>query len=170
MPRGRKPASVDYVFNLKKLREFRHRVGLSLQDVREATGILPSNLSEFEHGRIMLQFHKIKLLIELYGLDAFEVLDLLRLRFLDPKLLREFRRACCMWAPPPPRPSMTSCWSLQPRSAMTCEIFPPSYPWRTCSGLPFCFVIQNAGLLSPLSCLVFFDPRFSSSILLIWGP
>jgi transcriptional regulator with XRE-family HTH domain len=94
MPRGRKPASVDYVVNLKELREFRHRVGLSLQEVREATGILPSNLSEFEHGRIMLQFHKIKLLIELYGLDAFEVLDLLRLRLLDPKLLREFRRAC----------------------------------------------------------------------------
>uniref|UniRef100_A0A7C3WQI3 XRE family transcriptional regulator n=1 Tax=Desulfobacca acetoxidans TaxID=60893 RepID=A0A7C3WQI3_9BACT len=94
MSRGNKPANLDYVINLRKLKEFRRRAGLSLKAVQEATGILPSNLSEFERGRIMLQFHKIKHLIELYGLDVFEVLDILRLRLLDPKLLRDFRRAC----------------------------------------------------------------------------
>jgi transcriptional regulator with XRE-family HTH domain len=94
MPRGKKPASVDYVFNLKKWREFRLRTGLSLKDVQEATGIRSSNLCDFERGRIILQFHKLKELIRLYELDVFEVLDLLRLRLLDPKLLRDFRRAC----------------------------------------------------------------------------
>uniref|UniRef100_A0A7V4LD91 XRE family transcriptional regulator n=1 Tax=Desulfobacca acetoxidans TaxID=60893 RepID=A0A7V4LD91_9BACT len=94
MPRGNKPANLDYVINLRKLKEFRRRAGLSLKEVQEATGILPSNLSEFENGRLMLQFHKLKSLIELYRLDVFEVLDLLRLRLLEPKLLRDFRRAC----------------------------------------------------------------------------
>jgi transcriptional regulator with XRE-family HTH domain len=94
MPRGRKPANVDSVFNLKKLREFRHRAGLSLKDVEEATGILASNLSALELGHLVLQFHKIQELILLYQLDVFEVLELLRLRLIDPKLLRAFHRAC----------------------------------------------------------------------------
>jgi transcriptional regulator with XRE-family HTH domain len=94
MPRGRKPADLGYVIDLRKLREFRRQAGLSLKEVEEATGIRSSNLCDFERGRIMLQLHKLKDLIRLYELDVFEVLDLLRLRLLDPKLLRDFRRAC----------------------------------------------------------------------------
>lgn len=94
MPRGKKPSNLDRVFNLRRWREFRHRAGLSLRDVQAATGIRASNLSAFELGHLVLQFHKIQELILLYRLDAFEVLELLRIRILDPKLLRDFRRAC----------------------------------------------------------------------------
>jgi hypothetical protein len=94
MPRGKKPSNLDRVFNLRRWRECRHRAGLSLRDVEAATGIRASNLCAFELGHLVLQFHKIQELILLYRLDAFEVLELLRMRLIDPKLLRDFRRAC----------------------------------------------------------------------------
>jgi len=94
MPRGRRPADLNYVIDLRKFKEYRRRAKLTLKQVEAATGIRASNLCDFERGRLMLQLHHIRNLIRLYGLDLFEVHDLLRLRLLDPPLLRDFREAC----------------------------------------------------------------------------
>ncbi len=94
MSRGRKPANLPYVIDLDCLRRLRRKRGLTLREVEAATGIKPGNLCDFEHGRIMLQLHRIKELLRLYKVDLFEAHDILHLRLLDPKLLRDFRRAC----------------------------------------------------------------------------
>lgn len=111
MPRGKKPSNLDRVFNLRRWREFRHRAGLSLRDVQAATGIRASNLSAFELGHLVLQFHKIQELILLYRLDAFEVLELLRIRILDPSCCGTSAGPACATTPLRPRPCTTLCWS-----------------------------------------------------------
>ncbi len=94
MSRGRKPSKLDYVIDLDRLRRLRQERGLTLRQAEVATGIKPGNLCDFEHGRIMLQLHRIKELLRLYKVDLLEAHDLLRLRLINPKLLRDFRRAC----------------------------------------------------------------------------
>ncbi len=94
MPRGKKPSDLSYVINLRELKKFRRRAGLTMRGVQEAIGLSPSSLSNFENGNIMLPWPRLRELIHQYDLDLFEIYDVLRLRLLDPKLLREFRRAC----------------------------------------------------------------------------
>jgi hypothetical protein len=97
--RGRCPAKLKRppahrTIDLKKLVSFRCRRGLTLAQVQELTGIPRSTLCDFEKGRIVLNLHKIKVLVELYELDFFEVLELLRFRVLHPSYIRLFDEAC----------------------------------------------------------------------------
>lgn len=94
MSHGTKPTDLNYVVNKEKFKEFRLRAKLTLRQVDAATGIKPPNLSDFEHGRLLLPWPRLRKLMHQYDLDLFEIHDVLRLRILDPKLLQEFRRAC----------------------------------------------------------------------------
>jgi transcriptional regulator with XRE-family HTH domain len=94
MTRGRKPSNIDYVIDVDRLRRLRREKGLTLRQVEAATGIKPGNLCDFEHGRIMLQLHRVKELLRLYEVDLLEAHDILRLRLIDARLQRDFRRAC----------------------------------------------------------------------------
>ncbi|MBW1953015.1 MAG: helix-turn-helix transcriptional regulator [Deltaproteobacteria bacterium] len=94
MPRRRRPKDPNHIIDLRKLKEFRQRAGLTMKQVEEAIGIRASNLCDFERGRMMLQLHHLMELLRLYDLDIFEAHEVLRLRLLDAKLLRDFRKAC----------------------------------------------------------------------------
>lgn len=92
-PRRLRPPA-HRTLDLKKLVAYRRRQGLTLTQVQELTGIPRSSLCDFEKGRIVLQLHKIKALIELYELDCFELLELLRFRVIHPSYIRLFHEAC----------------------------------------------------------------------------
>lgn len=92
-PRRERP-SAHRTLDLKKLKAYRHRQGLTLAQVQELTGIGRSSLCDFEMGRIVLQLHKIKALVELYDLGCFEILELLRFRVIHPGYIKLFNEAC----------------------------------------------------------------------------
>ena len=90
----RKRPEARLIIDAGKLRLFRQRAQLSLNDVAELTGIGKSTISDYEHGHIVPQLHQFKKLCEAYELDILEILALLHLRILDPRTVRDFRRAC----------------------------------------------------------------------------
>jgi transcriptional regulator with XRE-family HTH domain len=94
-PRRQRPP-VHRTLDLKKLKGYRHRQGLTLAQVQELTGIGRSTLCDFEQGRTMLQLHKLLALIRLYELDFFELAELFRLPVVSPGHLRLFRHACTL--------------------------------------------------------------------------
>lgn len=92
-PRRQRPP-VHRTLDLKKLKGYRHREGLTLAQVQELTGISRSALCDFENGRTLIQLHKLLALIRLYELDLFELAELFRLPLLSPGHLRLLRHAC----------------------------------------------------------------------------
>jgi transcriptional regulator with XRE-family HTH domain len=92
-PRRQRPP-VHRILDLKKLKAYRHRQGLTLSQVEELVGISRSALSDFENGLTMLQLHKILALIRLYELDLFELAEILYIKVLSQGHLRLFRHAC----------------------------------------------------------------------------
>ena len=53
-----------------------------------------STLHDYEHGRIVPQLHQFKKLCEVYQLDVFEIMELLRLNFMEKRDLKSFRTTC----------------------------------------------------------------------------
>lgn len=94
MSRGRKTSDISNVIDLDRLRRLRKEKGLSFRQVEKGTGIRPGNLCDFEHGRVMLSWPRLSKLLRFYRLDLLEIHDLLHLRLMDARLLRDFRRAC----------------------------------------------------------------------------
>ncbi len=92
-PRRQRPP-VHRTLDLKKLKAYRYRLGLTLAQVQEFTGIGRSTLCDFEQGRTVLQLHKLFALIRLYEIDLFELAELFRLPVVSPGHLRLFRHAC----------------------------------------------------------------------------
>ena len=92
-PKQRRPAAVS-ILDQRQLMAFRERAGLTLQKVQELSGISKSSLSDFEHGRIVPRLHQFKKLCKIYQLDIFEIMELLRLNFMEKKDLKNFRTAC----------------------------------------------------------------------------
>lgn len=92
-PKQRRPAAA-YILDQRKLMEFRERAGLTLAAVEELSRIPKSALHDYEHGRIVPQLHQFKKLCEVYQLDVFEIMELLRLNFMEKRDLKSFRTAC----------------------------------------------------------------------------
>lgn len=92
-PKERRPAAAS-ILDQRKLLAFRERAGLTLQKVQELSGISKSSLSDFEHGHIVPRLHQFKKLCEVYQLDILEIIELLRLNFMEKKDLKNFRAAC----------------------------------------------------------------------------
>ncbi len=92
-PRRQRPP-VQRTLDLKKLKAYRHRLGLTLAQVQELTGISRSTLCDFEQGRTVLQLYKLLALVRLYELDLFELAELFRLPVVSPGHLRLWRHAC----------------------------------------------------------------------------
>jgi transcriptional regulator with XRE-family HTH domain len=92
-PRRQRPP-VHRTLDLKMLRNCREQRELTLARVKELTGLGTSTLSDYEAGRVEPPLNKIQLLVEVYGLDCFEILELLRFNVLAPGYIRLFREAC----------------------------------------------------------------------------
>jgi transcriptional regulator with XRE-family HTH domain len=92
-PKQRRPAAA-YILDQRKLLGFRERVGLTLAEIEVMSGIPKSTLHDYEHGRIVPQLHQFKKLCEVYQLDIFEIMELLRINFIERRDLKSFRNAC----------------------------------------------------------------------------
>lgn len=92
-PKERRPAAA-YILDQRKLMAFRERAGLTLAAVEELSRIPKSSLHDYEHGRIVPQLHQFKKLCEVYQLDVFEIMELLRLNFMEKRDLKSFRTTC----------------------------------------------------------------------------
>jgi transcriptional regulator with XRE-family HTH domain len=76
------------------LRNCREQRELTLARVKELTGLGTSTLSDYEAGRVEPPLNKIQLLVEVYGLDCFEILKLLRFKVVHHSYIRLFYEAC----------------------------------------------------------------------------
>ena len=92
-PKQRRPAAA-YILDQRKLLAFREQASLTLAEVEELSRIPKSTLHDYEHGRIVPQLHQFKKLCEVYQLDVFEIMELLRLNFMEKRDLKRFRSAC----------------------------------------------------------------------------
>lgn len=94
MSQGRKPSDLSEIIDLDRLRSLRKEKGLTFRQVEEGTGICPGNLCDFEHGRVMLSWPRLRKLLSFYRLDLLEIHDALQLGLIEARLLRDFRRTC----------------------------------------------------------------------------
>jgi transcriptional regulator with XRE-family HTH domain len=68
---------MEEVIDHQKLRELRRRAGLTLKQVEDLTGISASTLCNFERGRLLLPWPRLKKLLQLYRIDLLELQELL---------------------------------------------------------------------------------------------
>jgi len=98
---GPAPPTYDF-FDCRALRRLRKELGLSLKEAEAATGVPWQTINHYEQGRDFKKnnrgrhplLHRFQAVCSGYGLDPFQVCELLRLQPVPKDLLRKFRSAC----------------------------------------------------------------------------
>jgi len=87
------PPVVSY-FDPRKLRRARERLKLQKKEVERATDIPAQTIYGIEAGLAPPSAYHLHLLVKLYGLDALEVAEILKINLATPLELKMFRAAC----------------------------------------------------------------------------